>query len=321
MTIYAPIQSTIEKAAALLREGDLVAFPTETVYGLGADATNDRAVAKIFAAKARPQFNPLIIHVPDLAAAQALGALDERARRLAERFWPGPLSIVVPRRPDCPVSRLATAGLDTLALRAPDHHVAQALLRAAGRPIAGPSANVSGRLSATTAAHVAKDLGRHVNAILDGGPCRIGLESTVVACLPARAWLLRPGAVTTEQISAVIGPLDAAPANDPERSPGQLLAHYAPTLPLRLQASSPKGAQEALLAFGERTPPGFSKVLNLSPTGDLVEAASHLFAFLHELDQPEFSGIAVMPIPERGLGVAINDRLRRAAHGSTMIRQ
>jgi L-threonylcarbamoyladenylate synthase len=316
MPIYAPIQSTIEKAAALLAEGDLVAFPTETVYGLGADATNDRAVALVFKAKARPQFNPLIVHVPSVAAAEALAELDDRARRLTQRFWPGPLSIVVKRRTDCPVSHLATAGLETIALRSPDHHVAQALLRALGRPIAAPSANVSGRLSPTTAEHVAKDLGRHVKAILDGGPCRIGLESSVVACLPEGAWLLRPGAISAESIAEVVGPLRPAPAADVARAPGMLQSHYAPALPLRLEAGR-ANANEALLAFGGQVPNGFATVRNLSPEGNLTEAAAHLFAYLHELDRPEFSAIAVMPIPERDLGIAINDRLRRAAQGTT----
>lgn len=311
--IYAPIQSTIRKAADLLLQGDLVAFPTETVYGLGADATNDNAVASVFAVKRRPEFNPLIVHVPDLGGAEAIAVLDDRARELAAAFWPGPLTLVLPRRKGSGLSRLVSAGLDTVALRAPDHRVAQALLRMTERPIAAPSANPSGRVSPTTAQHVDWGLGHRVQAILDGGPCRIGIESTVVALFDDVARLLRPGGIDAAVIEQRIGRLQRAQAGDEPRSPGMLQAHYAPALPLRIGAQAPqKGTQEALLAFGSSVPKGFAHVLNLSPQGDVNEAAANLFAMLHELDRSDFEGIAVMPIPDQGLGIAINDRLRRA---------
>ena len=297
----------IARAAELLRAGQLVAFPTETVYGLGADATDDRAVAAIFAAKRRPQFNPLICHLPDAASAGALVAFDRRAGRLAERFWPGALSLVLPRLADCPVSRLASAGLDSLAVRVPAHPVALELLAAVGRPVAAPSANRSGRVSPTRANHVADDLGGEVAMILDAGRCEIGLESTVVGLLDGDAVLLRPGGVPAEAIEAEIGRL-AQPSDGPVQSPGMLPSHYAPALPLRLDARA-AAPGEVLVGFGPDAPPG----PNLSPTADLTEAAANLFALLHDLDRPEFSTIAVMAVPERGLGRAINDRLRRAA--------
>ncbi len=319
----------IDAAVQALRQGRLVAFPTETVYGLGADATNDRAVAAIFEAKGRPRFNPLIIHVDRAAAAARLGTLDARAQRLAEAFWPGPLTLVVPRAPGCPVSRLATAGLDTLALRVPAHPVAQALLAAFGGPVAAPSANVSGRLSPTEAEHVAESaLAEKVAVILDGGECAVGLESTIVALIPGEpARLLRPGGLAREEIEAVLGeplvravtPGAAAPAEagktaaDPARpeSPGQLKSHYAPRARLRLNATAPRPG-EMYLAFGPEAPKGVPG-LNLSPTGNLAEAAANLFAYLHILDETGVDTIAVAPIPEEGLGEAINDRLRRAA--------
>ncbi len=297
----------IARAAELLRAGQLVAFPTETVYGLGADATDDRAVAAIFAAKRRPQFNPLICHLPDAASAGALVAFDRRAGRLAERFGPGALSLVLPRLADCPVSRLASAGLDSLAVRVPAHPVALELLAAVGRPVAAPSANRSGRVSPTRANHVAEDLGGEVAMILDAGRCEIGLESTVVGLLGGDAVLLRPGGVPAEAIEAEIGRL-AQPSDGPVQSPGMLPSHYAPALPLRLDARS-AAPGEVLVGFGPDAPAG----PNLSPTGELTEAAANLFALLHDLDRPEFSAIAVMAVPDRGLGRAINDRLRRAA--------
>ncbi|HEV2301686.1 MAG TPA: L-threonylcarbamoyladenylate synthase [Stellaceae bacterium] len=301
----------ITQAARLLRAGRLVAFPTETVYGLGGDALDERAVAEIFAAKGRPSFNPLIVHVPGPAEAEALALFDARARRLARRFWPGPLSLVLPRRAASGLSLLASAGLDTVAMRAPAHPVAQALLRAAGRPIAAPSANRSGRLSPTEAAHVAAELGDRVALILDGGSSPVGVESTVLDLSGERPVLLRPGGVPVEALSAVLGPI--SPAGDgPRRSPGMLESHYAPSLPLRLEATSAQPG-EALLAFGPNAPPGFAAVECLSRSSDLVEAAANLFAMLRRLDRPEFAGIAVMPIPQHGLGRAINDRLRRAA--------
>jgi L-threonylcarbamoyladenylate synthase len=302
---------SISWAAELLRAGRLVAFPTETVYGLGGDATNERAVAEIFAVKGRPRFNPLIVHVPGLVEAEALAVFDDAARRAAARFWPGPLSLVLPRRDDSGLSLLASAGLDTVAIRAPAHPVAQALLRETDRPIAAPSANRSGRVSPTAAAHVAEDFGGEVALILDAGPAPIGLESTVLDLSGNIPALLRPGAVTLEQLTAVLGPI-GAPGDGRPRSPGMLAGHYAPSLPLRLNATSARPG-EALLAFGPATPAGFAQVLWLSRSSDLAEAAANLFAMLRRLDRPSFTGIAVMPIPEHGLGRAINDRLRRAA--------
>jgi L-threonylcarbamoyladenylate synthase len=318
--ILAPTDEAIAAAAAALRDGRLVAFPTETVYGLGGDATNDRAVAAIFALKGRPSFNPLIVHLPDLDAAHRLVAVEARAERLAARFWPGPLTLVLKRREGCPVSLLASAGLDSLAVRAPAHAVAQALLKAAGRPLAAPSANPSGKVSPTTAQHVvdgfaAADTDAGALAmVLDGGPCAIGLESTVVDLSGDRPVLLRHGGVTEEELTALIGPLAAATIDDglAPRAPGQLLSHYAPERPLRLEATT-VAPDEALLAFGPNPPAGGAIVANLSPTGDLTEAAANLFALLRRLDRPEVARIAVMKVPERGLGRAINDRLRRAA--------
>ena len=304
----------IERAARLLRSGALVAFPTETVYGLGADATNDRAVAAIFAAKGRPHFNPLIVHVLGLTEAEALAEFDMRARGVAARFWPGPLSLVLRRRDDSGLSLLASAGLDTVAIRAPAHPVAQALLSAAGRPIAAPSANRSGRVSPTEAAHVMSELGEYVCLILDGGRTPVGLESTVLDLRGGAPALLRPGGVTVEELETLLGPIATSnPAEaGPLRSPGQLASHYAPALPLRLNVAEARPG-EVLLAFGRDAPAGFAEVLWLSRSGDLAEAAANLFAMLRQLDRPIFSGIAVMPIPEHGLGRAISDRLRRAA--------
>ena len=317
LLILPPTPANIAAAARRLRAGRLVAFPTETVYGLGADATDDRAVAALFAAKGRPRFNPLIAHVLDEAAARAAVVFDDRAASLAAAFWPGPLTLVLRRRPDCTVSLLVSAGLDSLAVRAPAHPVARALLDAVGRPLAAPSANLSGKVSPTTAAHVAASLGGRVDMILDGGRCAVGIESTVLDLGGATPVLLRPGAVTEEAIAAVLGVVPAA-AGAPvagaaaRRSPGMLDSHYAPDLPLRLDATDLRPG-EALLAFGPLPLPGAAAVANLSPTGDPVEAAANLFAMLRELDRPGFAGIAVMPIPDRGLGRAINDRLRRAA--------
>jgi L-threonylcarbamoyladenylate synthase len=303
----------IARAARLIRAGELIAFPTETVYGLGGDATSESAVARIFAAKGRPRFNPLIVHVPGLAEAEALAAFDERARMAARRFWPGPLSLVLPRRVECGLSLLASAGLDTVALRAPAHSIAQALLRTVGRPIAAPSANRSGQVSSTTAGHVLAELGDRVALILDAGPCSVGVESTVLDLTGAVPTLLRPGGVTLEELTEIFGHIETAPPVErAPRSPGRLPSHYAPGLPLRLDAMDARPG-EALLAFGGEAPTGFAEVLFLSRSGDLAEAAANLFAMLHRLDRPHFAGIAVMPIPDEGLGRAINDRLRRAA--------
>ena len=306
----------IERAAQLLRAGELVAFPTETVYGLGADATNERAVAAIFAVKRRPRFNPLIVHVSDLAEAETLAEFDARARRVAADFWPGPLSLVLRRR-DSGLSLLASAGLDTVAIRAPAHPVAQALLRACRRPLAAPSANRSGRVSPTAAAHVASELGDNTAMILDGGRTPVGVESTVLDLSDETPTLLRPGGVTLEALSAMLGPIAAANVTA-LRSPGMLPSHYAPALPLRLDAEAALPG-EALLAFGPDAPPGFAEVLWLSRSGDVAEAAANLFEMLRRLDRPNFTAIAVMPIPEYGLGLAINDRLRRAAAPRTGI--
>ncbi len=311
-----PTAAAIARAAVLLRAGRLVAFPTETVYGLGADASSDRAIAAIYAAKTRPRINPLIVHVADAAAAARLVRFDARARALARAFWPGPLTLVLPRRPGTKVSWLASAGLDTLGVRAPDHPVAQALLRQAGRPIAAPSANRSGKVSPTTARHVAQSLGPRVALILDGGPCRVGVESTVVDLCGRQAALLRPGGLPQEAIERVIGrisvPVTTTRASA-ERSPGRLASHYAPRARLRLDAKK-ADRDEAYLGFGP-LPPGLEAryVRNLSPKGDLAEAAANLFAALRALDRPQVRVIAVAPIPARGLGAAINDRLGRAA--------
>ncbi len=308
----------LARAAALLRAGKLVAFGTETVYGLGADATDAAAVAAVFAAKDRPRFNPLICHYPDAEAAFADVVPGPDARALAAAFWPGPLTLVLPRRADSLVAALTGAGLDTLAVRVPAPAVARALLAAVGRPVAAPSANRSGQVSPTTAEHVLEGLGGRIAAVLDSGPCAVGVESTVLDLSGDRPRLLRPGGVPLEALVAAIGPvaLGAPPADAAApRAPGQLASHYAPALPVRLNAAA-VGADEALLAFG---PPlaGAAAVFNLSPGGDLGEAAARLFAGLRWLDARgagrELRGIAVMPIPEEGLGRAINDRLRRAA--------
>jgi L-threonylcarbamoyladenylate synthase len=305
----------LDEAAAHIRAGRLVAFPTETVYGLGADATDDRAVARVYEAKGRPSFNPLITHVADRDAAAALARFDARADRLAAAFWPGPLTLVLPRLPDCPVSLLASAGLDTLAVRVPRHDLALGLIRAAARPIVAPSANPSGRLSPTTAEAVRDGLGDQVAMVLDGGPCAIGVESTVVDLCGPEAVLLRPGGATREQIEAAIGPVllaDPLPrGEDPAtpRAPGQLASHYAPHLPVRLDVTTVTPG-ELLLGFGAGAA---GSALNLSPTGDLAEAAANLFSYLRQLDRPDATAIAVMPIPRQGLGLAINDRLMRAA--------
>ena len=304
----------IARAADLLRTGRLVAFPTETVYGLGADATDDRAVAAIFAAKGRPQFNPLIVHVPDLVAAHSWGLFDDRAHDLATQFWPGPLTMVVPRPANSALSLLVSAGLDSIAIRVPNHPVAQSILRAAGKPIAAPSANRSGAVSPTTPHHVLESLGDRVDAIVTGGKCMVGLESTVIDLTGPDAALLRPGAVLPDEMERLIGPVRLS-AGDPTapKSPGQLESHYAPNAAVRLNASSAE-EDEAFLTFGpDRFVFGGTTRLNLSLEGDLNEAAANLFSHLRNLDQSGARRIAVMPIPDVGLGLAINDRLRRAA--------
>lgn len=300
----------IERAAAVLRTGGLVVFPTETVYGLGADATNPLAVARIFEAKGRPHFNPLIAHVLEIAEAERHAHMPTRARALAEAFWPGALTLVLKRRAESPICELACAGLPTLAVRAPSHPVARALLTAFGGPIVAPSANRSGHVSASTLEHARADLGGRVDVYLDGGPCSIGVESTIVAVDEANtAWLLRPGAIARDAIEALIGPLARPAIEDSVSAPGMLESHYAPRARLRLNASSPN-AGEAYLAFGANAPPGGE---TLSASGDLVEAAANLYAVLRRLDATGAATIAVAPIPSQGLGEAIRDRLQRAA--------
>ena len=306
----------IAGAAALLCEGALVAFGTETVYGLGADATNDRAVAGIFAAKQRPRFNPLICHYPHADAAFADVVANAQARSLAAAFWPGPLTLVLPRQRDCDVSLLASAGLDTLAVRVPAHDTALALLRETGRPVAAPSANLSGKVSPTTPQHVLDDLSGRIAAVLDSGPCSLGVESTVLDLCGSAPMLLRPGGVTVEAIEAVIGPLRTGDdTHGVLRSPGLLASHYAPKMPVRLNAVD-VGRDEALLAFGPPLP-GAGAVFCLSHKADLTEAAARLFAGFRHLDAEAaalgLARIAVMSVPNRGLGRALNDRMCRAA--------
>jgi L-threonylcarbamoyladenylate synthase len=317
--ILAANPAGIARAAALLRAGALVAFGTETVYGLGADATNAHAVAAIFAAKARPHFNPLICHYPTAEAAFAQVEPTPTAHQLADAFWPGPLTLVLPRKSDCPVALLAGAGLQTLAVRVPAHETARALLRAVDCPVAAPSANRSGQISPTTAQHVMEGLGGRIAAILDSGPCHVGIESTVLDLSGDQPVLLRPGGATIEAMEARLGPVGRpiAPAEIPSapRSPGLMLSHYAPNAPVRLNATTVRD-NEALLAFGP-PPNGAATVFQLSASRDPTEAAANLFTGLRELDtkvaQRHLTAIAVMPIPEQGLGLAINDRLRRAA--------
>ncbi|MEL6372766.1 MAG: L-threonylcarbamoyladenylate synthase [Pseudomonadota bacterium] len=325
MSVSAPLDpETLARAADLLRSGALVAFPTETVYGLGANALDDHAIARLYAAKGRPTFNPLIIHVATPAHAFALAEVTPAARTLADAFWPGALTLILRRRADCAVSALASAGLETLALRVPAHEAARALIAQAGVPIAAPSANPSGKISATRAHHVAEAFGEEVALVLDGGASRLGLESTIVDATGTKARLLRPGAVALEALQGVIdvetappslaqddGAMASANTAAPVSSPGQLASHYAPRATLQLDAQH-VAPGEALLAFGAPLATD-GPVLNLSAQRDLVEAAAHLFAHLHALDALSPAAIAVMPIPSTGLGFAINDRLRRAA--------
>lgn len=298
----------LAEAAAALRAGGLVILPTETVYGLAADAANPRAVAAVYEAKGRPSFNPLIAHVGDLAAARRIARFDARAERLAEAFWPGPLTLVLPVADTAAVCDLARAGLETVAVRMPAHSLARRLLAEFGGAVVAPSANRSGRPSPTTYPDAVEETGEKAAAALDGGPCSVGLESTVVALLD-EARLLRPGAVTRDEIEALIGPLAEAEA-DAKRSPGRLARHYAPKAPVRLEAEAPLPG-EAFLAFGPA--PAGAGIWNLSPSGDLREAAANLFAYLREADRSGPAAIAVAPVPHEGLGEAINDRLKRAA--------
>lgn len=303
----------IENAAKLLKNGHLVSFPTETVYGLGADATNDKAVAEIFAIKGRPQFNPLIAHVDSVAMAKQEVEWSITADTLAKAFWPGPLTLVLPRKANSRISLLASAGGDTLGVRMPAHDIALALITAVAKPLAAPSANRSGRVSPTTAQHVRDEFGEALT-VLDGGACIVGVESTVLDLTSDAPLLLRPGGVPKEALEAVLGGAIATLQEKAAtlKSPGMLESHYAPSLPVRLNVTAPL-ATEALLAFGSDVPKGAKEVVSLSDSGDDKEAAAKLFAALRALDSREFTAIAVMPIPEAGLGSAINDRLRRAA--------
>ena len=312
----------VAEAARCLTEGGLVAFPTETVYGLGADATQATAIARLYEAKGRPSFNPLIAHVADLAAARKIARFDATATRLAEAFWPGPLTLVLPKTDNCPVAELATAGLDTVAIRVPSHPIARDILHAFGGAVVAPSANISGHVSPTTAAHVASDLTGRVDLILDGGPVEVGVESTIVACFDV-PMLLRPGGLPREAIERVLGhalqrlPEDAVNDDAQPLAPGMLASHYAPRTPVRLNATSVE-PDETLLAFGDAGIDGANAakaVMNLSAAGDLSEAAANLFGYLRALDARLARTIAVMPVPHHGLGEAINDRLRRAAIG------
>ncbi len=322
--ILTPSRQSVIRSSDALQQGQLVAFPTETVYGLGANARDDKAVARIFDAKGRPRFNPLIIHTYSAESAFLYVQANDVAVELAEYFWPGPLTMILPRRKDCSVSELASAGLSTLAVRVPRHELAQELLRMTGLPIAAPSANRSGSISPTTPQHVAESLGDRIGMILAGGACDVGLESTVIDLTSGTPLILRPGAITAEEIERSTG-LKAYydfGETDKPRSPGQLLRHYAPGAKLRLNAVDIE-EDEALLAFGSlkfmgSKGGGFARdlpeerLLNLSETGDLIEAAANLFRMMRMLDMKN-DRIAVMPVPEQGLGIAINDRLRRAA--------
>jgi len=303
------IAPAIVAAAACLAAGGLVAFPTETVYGLGADAGNGEAIARLYAAKGRPAFNPLIAHVASIDAARRLGHFDAAAEKLAGAFWPGPLTLVLPKQPNCGVADLALAGLDSVAVRVPAHPVARALLAAFKGPVVAPSANRSGHVSPTSAAHVLADLRGRIDMVIDAGPCAVGVESTIVACLDEPT-LLRPGGLPREAIERVLGrALVVAPADDAAPlAPGMLSSHYAPKARLRLDADAAVPG-EALLAFG----PAPAATFNLSPRGDLIEAAANLFSHLRALDASGVQRIAVMKVPHEGLGEAINDRLKRAA--------
>lgn len=304
----------VDNAISLWKKGALVAFPTETVYGVGADATNGEAVARIYAVKSRPQFNPLIVHVANVTIAQRYAQWNDVAQKLADAFWPGPMTLVLKRKPDCSISDLVSAGGDTIGIRIPSHPIAQELLNAFDGGIAAPSANRSGRVSPTTAEHVRTEFGADISLIIDGGACSVGVESTVIDVADGKATILRPGFVTHEMVEAAIGNMSMAPKHDAEilKSPGQLASHYAPSIPVRLNATDVL-ADEALLAFGPDVLLGAATVLNLSERGDVIEAAANLFSYLRALDNSYHKAIAVMPIPNDGVGEAINDRLMRAA--------
>lgn len=300
-------KAVIAEAAAFIRDGQTVAVPTETVYGLAARADSGEAVARIYAAKGRPSFNPLIVHVADMEKAAQIASFNEPARRLAEAFWPGPLTLVLPVREDAPLASLTTAGLNTVALRMSAHRAMRDLLEATGLPLAAPSANASGTISPTRAQHVARSLAGRIPFIIDDGPTSLGVESTIVGLAGGKAQLLRPGPVTLEEIARIIGPVSMRDEADAISAPGQMASHYAPSKPLRLNATDAR-AGEWLIGFGP-----VAGAVSLSRTGDLVEAAAKLFDLLHEADMQDRPAIAIAPIPGDGLGLAINDRLRRAA--------
>ena len=304
------MKQQISHAAKLLKSGQLVAFPTETVYGLGADATNDSAVASIYEKKGRPSFNPLIAHVDGIEMAEKYVKISPLALKLMQTFWPGPLTLVLKRKARCKVSLLASAGLDTLAVRCPNNHIALELISKFGKPVVAPSANKSGRISPTTAGHIMDDYGNEAPFTLDGGPCQVGVESTVLLCDDDNVAVLRYGGLAVEEIEKLIGPV-IRPEKDENapHSPGQLKSHYAPNIPLRMNAIEVFEG-EALLGFGNAP----NAVLNLSETENLTEAAANLFSMMHQLDNDKYMGIAVMPIPMEGLGLAINDRLKRASY-------
>jgi len=297
----------IAEAARLIAAGRPVAMPTETVYGLAADATNGAAVAAIYAAKGRPSFNPLIVHVLDREAAEAIADMPDAAQKLAQAFWPGPLTIVAPLKPGTPIAALATAGLPTVALRSPAHPAMRDLLRACARPLAAPSANASGTISPTRATHVLRSLGQSIELIVDGGPTALGLESTIVAIDGDRLRILRPGPITADQLAEASGLQVATGTSDAIEAPGQLAQHYAPSKPVRLNATEARDG-EWLIGFGS-----IAGHVSLSPKGDLTEAAARLFELLHQADAGDAPSIAFAPVPDEGLGAAINDRLRRAA--------
>lgn len=307
--IVAPTPPNISEACRLLSQGEVIGMPTETVYGLAGDATQDHAVARIFAVKNRPTFNPLILHVASGEEAETWVDISLEAQALMELFWPGPLTLVLPRKPECPISFLASAGLDTLAIRCPAHPVAGRLLQEFGRPLAAPSANRSMHISPTSAQDVEESLGNQIPLILDGGRCEVGLESTILDLSEEIPILLRPGGILQEALEGVVGPIHTVRKDSPVKAPGMMRRHYAPHRPLRLNATGFRPG-EAILGFGPTDAP---VTLNLSPRGDLTEAAANLFRMMRQLDTDPYTAIAVVPIPSLGLGVAINDRLQRAA--------
>lgn len=314
--ILAPTEHNIADLARALRAGELVAFPTETVYGLGADATNESAIKKVYSVKGRPSINPLIAHYTSLEEAEKDVIFNDVARALAQAFWPGPMTLVLPRQPYCRIHAAATAGLATVAVRVPAHDIARKFLQAAGVPVVAPSANPSGHLSPVRAEHIARHLGGKISWILQGEQATQGLESTIIDATGALPRILRYGTLTQEMIEEVVKLADAHTTSELPQAPGMLLKHYAPRCPLRLTTDNPQPG-EALLAFGaQNIPTGFDLVMNLSTTGDLHEASRNLFDFLHQLEERGVTGIAVMPVPDVGAGKALNDKLRRAAAGS-----